>query len=94
MFRKLGIAFPLVFRAAQTGNNPLADIPAQMQDEITRAVGRRIGPPPNVVLGKLLKTFHDVRQILFREQLLGAGKKQARGFGYFWFHGRHLAFKS
>ena len=89
--RKFAVAFPLVFRSAQPGNNPLADISAKMQDKIAGAVGRGIGAPPNFVFGKLLKAFDDVGKIVFRDQLLRFRKKQACGTACFGFHGGHLA---
>ncbi len=92
--RELAVAFSLVFRSAEACNDPLANISAQMQDEIACAVGRRIGPPPNFLFGKLLKTFHDAGEILFRQGMLRTREKQVCGVGYFWYHCRHLASKS
>jgi len=73
--RELAGALPVVLRSAEAGNDPLADISAQVQDEVARAVGRRIGPPPNFFLGKLLKAFHDAGKILFRHAMLRTRKK-------------------
>jgi len=67
---KLAVAFSLEFHSSEARNDPLADISAQVQDKIACAVGRRIGPPPNLLFRKLLEAFHDQGKILLCERLL------------------------
>ena len=91
---KFQVALALEFRAAEVRDDPLADIPAQVQHKIACAVGRWIGTPPDLLFRKLLQGLHDEGKAKFREPFLRARQKHARRAGYFWFHGTHLASKS
>src|SRR5208283_1967647 len=74
---ELAVTHPDVGNAAQAGNDPLPDIAAEMQRQISRAVRGGVGAPPDFLDGEQLQAIGDMGKIP-AERLAGYGEKQLR----------------
>ena len=70
---KFGVTAPDVGSPAEAGNNPLADVSAQMKHKIAGAVGRGIWAPPDLVFGEFAEAANDTREVTL-ERFLSGGK--------------------
>ena len=64
---KFFIAPAMVWLLAERRNYPLADIAAQMQNEVADTDGFRIGPEPDLFFRKLGQTLSQTRQGFFEQ---------------------------
>lgn len=68
-FFKFSVPVAAVGLITQSGNNPLPDVSGQMQHEVSNTVGRPMGTPPDLVLGKSFEASNDPRQMLTMERM-------------------------
>jgi len=61
---ELLLTAPRVGGAAEAADDPLADIPRQMENEISDAVARLIGAPPELLPREAVEAGFDLREIL------------------------------
>lgn len=59
------VAFANVGRLADAGDDPLADVAAEMQDEVADTVRGVVGAPPDFVVGELREALGDAALVAF-----------------------------
>jgi len=78
LFRSL----PVVRTLTDTANDPLGDIAAQMEHEITNAVRSVVRPTPDQVLAQALDRTLDFRQVFSCKQTARLPDKDTRQFAH------------
>lgn len=66
---RIELTLPLarIRKSANTADDPLLDISAEMKNQISDAVGSRVWPPPDLFVRELLNHGADSRRQLFPE---------------------------
>ena len=58
------LPIPLELVPAHSPDDPLANVPAQVQQEIADAVGGIVRPPPYLLVAQVLQAALDLRQVV------------------------------
>ena len=90
-FVELALPLPLVLSPAYSADDPLPNIPCQMQEKIPDAVRLGISPPPHFLIRQLLDAPLDSREIAGYEQVPGLINKRPEHIFVHEIHSRRVS---
>jgi len=82
--REFFVPVAKVTGASDAGNNPLPDIPREMEDHVPYAVRRGVGPPPHFAVREQTEATRNPRQMESGERM---SRMAQEGFGNVVIHG-------